>query len=62
MAKRRNEDYVEWAHDGRVHATDDAMLFLSDGEQVWIPRKLILEWDQGMVMIPEWFAVREGLV
>jgi hypothetical protein len=46
-----------------IHETDGAILFSIDGDEVWIPRSL-LELDESThtVTVPEWFALKEGLI
>jgi type II secretory pathway component GspD/PulD (secretin) len=41
-----------------------AILFRIDKEEIWIPRSLIEQLDEGNneVEIPEWFAIKEELV
>lgn len=55
-----------------IATTDAALLCDIDGDEHWIPRKLISEdsdvtdmatvGDAGMVVIPEWFAIKERIV
>lgn len=41
-----------------------AILFQIDKEEIWIPRSLIDQLDEGSneVEIPEWFALKEELI
>jgi len=54
-----------------VHATAKALLLDLDGEEHWIPRSVLRKGstvgdcaigEQGCVVLPEWFAKKEGLV
>jgi len=60
---------VELDVDEVVAETDLAFLVRAeDGEEYWIPKKLIQSGDvsergdSGTLEIPEWFAEREGIV
>jgi hypothetical protein len=51
------------------HVTDDAFLFVIDGDEVWIPKSQVEDPDEIEigdedigVNIAEWLAAREGLV
>lgn len=50
-----------------IHETDRALLFELDGEEVWIPKSVVVdadEWSPGVTWNLEvhfWFAAREGL-
>ena len=48
----------------RDEPSDDAILFKIEGWNYWIPRSLVEEIDEEskIVVIPEWFAVKEELV
>lgn len=51
-------------YDEELHETDDALLFLIDGEKVWIPKLVIEAQDEetGMLEVAAWFCEKEGLV
>ena len=54
--------FIALAHDGVLRETEDAVLFLFDEEEVWIPLKLIDEYDdENEVVVPRWFIEQEGL-
>ena len=55
-----------------VAATSMALLCDIDGEEFWIPKSLLSEEGEvsghsdvgeiGMIMIPEWFAIKEEII
>lgn len=49
-----------------LRESDLAVLFDIEGEEVWVPKSLMEDWpdedDEGEIEIPEWFAIKEGLV
>ncbi len=52
-----------------VRDSGKALLCLIEGTGVWIPKSLIEDdsevyrkGDEGTLIVPEWFAVKEGLV
>lgn len=51
-----------------VRATEDALLVLVEGEEVWIPKSQIdddsevwREGQEGALVIPEWLAEAKGI-
>lgn len=60
--------YVTLAVDEVVHATGLAILFLIDGDEVWIPRSQLEDPDAaesgglGEVSMTEWIARQKGLL
>lgn len=60
-----NENYriVTLNHDGMKTETDLARGFdVGEDELMWIPKSVTYEWDQEMVEVEEWFALKEGLI
>jgi len=55
---------VEVEYGEILHSTDDAILFDFEGEEIWLPRKLIENHDRSnnLLEIPEWLAEKEGIV
>ena len=50
-------------YDEHLHDTDDARLFLIDGEKVWIPKSVIEDDDDmGTLELASWFCEKEDLV
>jgi hypothetical protein len=50
----------EWKHE-----TDKAWLFVIEGADVWIPKSIgefDPEDDEGVVTVPEWWAIEEELI
>ena len=51
--------------DSIEHETDDALLVVFEGEKVWLPLSLVSRIDKGpnpAVTIPEWLAVKKGML
>ena len=46
-----------------IHETDRAILFLIDGDEVWIPRS-VLELDESTctISVSKWFAFNNDLI
>lgn len=40
----------------------DAKFFEIDGEDYWVPKKLIKEDDGEMITVPTWFAFEKGWI
>ena len=57
-AERVDIDYTEI-----IHETDRAILFLIDGDKVWIPRS-VLELDESTctISVSKWFAFNTDLI
>ena len=50
-------------YDEHLHDTDDARLFLIDGQQVWIPKSVIEDDDDmGTLEVATWFCEKEELI
>ena len=47
--------------DSFEHETDLALLFMIDGDEVWIPKSVVVDWDDDFVDLPTWWAEKEGL-
>ena len=62
-----NDDNAYINHDGVVHETqpgtkdEGAILFRINGDQVWIPKKLIDDYDEDVVVVKKWWADKEGI-
>jgi hypothetical protein len=54
---------VEVKHDGELAQTKAAVLYAVPGveDDVWIPRKTIIQEEEGRVVIPRWLAEKRGL-
>ena len=46
---------------GVVTATPNAVLFLIDEQEVWVPRSLIKWWGGNKIAVPSWFAKEKHL-
>ena len=59
-------ELIELAYEDllRNEEAEGALLFRIEGLDRWIPRTLLYEWDEdaSTIAVPEWFAVKEGLV
>jgi len=54
-----------------IRSTAKALYVVIEGEQIWVPRSVIVVddanneiesiGDEGMIVLPRWFAVAEGL-
>ena len=65
MADHEDDNIVMIPYDDILQDTGDggATLFVMGDDEVWIPNSIShrdIEW--GQVGIPEWFAIKEGLV
>lgn len=50
-------------YEEQLHETDDAVLFLIDGDKVWIPKSVIEDDDEmGTIEVATWFCEKEELV
>ena len=62
-----NDDSAYIDHRGMVHETqkgssdEGAILFVIKGEKVWIPKKLIKDHDDKVVIVQKWWAEKNGL-
>jgi hypothetical protein len=63
MTRRSTHD-EEVEIEGEVRArTDLAVLFFDGSREVWLPlSKVELAEDEASVLVPEWLALREGLI
>lgn len=43
------------------HETDAAYLFFDGAKEVWCPKSITEIEQDGTVIVPEWFAIKEGL-
>lgn len=41
--------------------TEAAILFVIEGDEVWLPKSQIVEYDADEVTIPRWLAMEKGL-
>lgn len=57
-----NNELVELSHDGIQRETPGAILYDFGTDDAWIPRSLLTEIDNNTIAVPEWFAIKEGLV
>ena len=39
-----------------------AVLYVIDGDEYWLPRSVIDDFEDGTVAVARWFAEKEGLV
>lgn len=44
------------------HETDMAFLLNAEGVQVWVPKSLVENNEDGTFTLPEWLAMEKGLV
>ena len=60
----RRDALVEVEYGDILHSTDDAILFDFEGEEIWLPRKLIESHNREnhLLDIPLWLAEKEGIV
>lgn len=62
----KHEDYEEVSEiyvSELVQITSKAVLFLcEDGEEHWIPKSLIVELEEGTLIVASWFAEQEGFL
>lgn len=57
-------DETVWLEfDSIEHETEKAYLLVFNGEQLWVPKSVIHDWNKpaNEVEISEWFAEREGI-
>jgi hypothetical protein len=47
--------------DDIINETDLAILFLINGQEIWIPKSVITRQDDGEIFVQTWFARKEGL-
>lgn len=60
MSKLADIEYDDWFEESD---TDKAHLFLIDGKEVWIPKSLAeVDKDSKTITVPEWWALKEGLI
>lgn len=64
MALDEREGFAVVGFDRVKTETEMAVLIEIDGACLWVPNSLIDEWDVDAreVRVPEWFAVKNGLV
>ena len=57
------DKYVKLRFDDWKHSTDKSHLFVIDDQEVWIPKSVIEDLDDanGIVLVAEWWASKEGL-
>lgn len=65
----RDVELVEIDFDHVEASTRDAILFVIDDREVWVPRSLIVDGESiyddeedGSFEVPEWWAEKEGLI
>jgi len=46
----------------KVRETDQAVLFNIEGDEFWIPKSVIDDMDECMVVVQKWFAKKEGFI
>lgn len=62
---QRDEETVTLAYERVVRETSKALCIAMHGDrETWIPKSVIREHEEaaGTLDVPEWFAVKEGLV
>ena len=55
-------EMIELPHDGVIRETGLAKLFDLGDCEAWIPKSIIDDEDDELVTVPEWWAIKEGLV
>lgn len=53
-------NYITIQHD-EIKVDDEnhkSILFIFDDEEVWIPRSIIEDYDDSVVEVQEWFAIK----
>ena len=53
---------VEIEYDECCFRTDNALLFVIEEDEHWIPRSVIQNDDGKIITVPEWFAKERGLI
>lgn len=43
------------------HETDRALLFIVDGENLWVPKSVARDYDDDYVEVALWWAEKKGL-
>ena len=63
MSYMDEDEHAEIEHDEliRDHEDDMAKLFSIEGDEVWIPRSVIIDDDDEQVIVKKWWAVKNGL-
>ena len=57
-----HEDVAYVAIEEELHETDVAKLYLLEsGEEQWVPKSLLQDEDDGGIVVPQWWAEKEGL-
>lgn len=51
----------EVEYDKLIRETDAAQLYSIGGDEVWIPKSVILDDDGTVLTVQRWFAEKEGL-
>lgn len=54
-------DDVYLEHDGCLRETDKAKLYSVHGEEIWIPKSVIKDDGDEIVIVAKWFASKNGL-
>jgi len=57
-----DDETVEIEIVNKVHETDHAVLFNIEGDEFWIPKSVIDDMDECMVVVQKWFAKKEGFI
>lgn len=52
---------VEIDYDKIDFETDNALLYVIEGNNVWIPKSVLSDDDGSSITLPLWFADKEGL-
>lgn len=57
------DEPIEVEYIREIHDTGNAVLFDIEGEEIWIPSKLLIahDSDNTMITIPLWLAEEKGL-
>lgn len=61
--RSRKKELADIDYDGIKHRTEKAILFIINGEEVWIPKWAAeIDEDEKTVMIPHDMALEKGLI
>ena len=57
----RNNEIIEIAAE-KKRETDDAYLLFDGDREVWVPKFLVQEDEEGIFQMPEWLALEKELI
>jgi len=57
----RDEETTVVDVDKFEHETDRALLFIVDGENLWVPKSVARDYDDDHVEVALWWAEKKGL-